>query len=1215
MKKIADFIVNKRYIVLGVMLTLCIACVCMIPGVNVNTDMTKYLPDDSSMKQGMNILGEEFPGMSMPSTIRVMFKDLTDVEKTNIKIQLSEIENVDSVTYNPDIHDKDGYTLYTVSTSYAYNTPEEIAIEEEINWGFDGYEVVYQNDDAMGATLPLWVIGVAFALLMLVLFIMCSSWFEPLLFLATIGVAVGINMGSNIMFSSVSQMTYSVASILQVVLSMDYSIILMNRYRQEKKTAADKYDAMKIALRNSFSSVASSGMTTVIGLLMLIFMSFTIGMDLGLVLSKGVLLSMLSVFTVLPVLILIFDKVIEKTAKKELHVPMGKVAGFSYKGRKIIAVVFVVLFISTYFLQNITPITYTISKEDEISEIFPTSNPIVMIYDNRDEEKIAPIANALTEHEKVNSVLGYSTTLGKAFTTNEMVAMIESLGADMGLDPSILSVLYYDRFAEKGDKSLAVGDVLRFVSENVMTNEMFSSFIDDSMKDKAGLLGKFSDKEALTAPMTSKEIADVFGMEEKLIKQVMALYYASETNENAGTMTVAQFADFVVNNISKDEMFSSFIDADMKEKLGLLSEFSDKNKVKADITADALASKLGIDAQQAKLLYAYYYAGQESYTPSSMTATEFVNYLKDEIISNPMLSSQIDPETAAQAGLLVHFATKESVQKQRSAEEIASLLGIDESVTKAVFVANFGTARNKTMSLEEFVDYIADNFVGSPLLSGMIDADLQSKIIMMQKLIDAVVSGESVSYTKMSEILSMDPALIKILYSVYDFDVNGVNKKLSVHKVINFLGENKETFAPLMGEENLALIEMGEVLVNGAVSGKSFTSNELADSVGIEPYMLRLLFMLRKAEKGDTSKWKLSMQDFVGFISEDIVSDETYSAFLDEEMTGLVTTADGIIDAVVESKSFTAKELAGMLGSFSAELDENMVSLMYLYYSAVKESNPEWKLTIEELFDHLYNNMLNDERFSVMIDESMKKQILGAKGQLEDGVSQMVGKNHSLMMIDTTLALENEETTAFMQKLFKDCDAALGHDYYVIGNSPMSYEMAQTFDTELLMITLLTALAIFVVVAITFRKLIIPLMLVLLVQTGVYITVFASGVRGYDMYYLALLVVECVLMGATIDYGILYTNYYRDCRKTMEIKEALNAAFDGSSHTIFTSGLIMVFVTGVLGFAPIDPTIAQICQTVSIGCLSAILLILFILPGLLAAFDKFVIKERKKKNK
>lgn len=1210
-KKIADFIVNKRYFVLGVMLALCIVCACLIPKVKVNTDMTKYLPDDSSMKQGMNVLAEEFPDMTMPSTIRVMFKDLSDVEKTNIKLELSEIENVDSVTYNPDLHDKDGYTLFTVSTSYAYNTPEEIAIEEAINWGYMDKGAVVANDDAMGATLPLWVICVAFALMMIVLFLMCSSWFEPVLFLATIGVAVGINMGSNVMFESVSQMTFSVAAILQVVLSMDYSIILMNRYRQEKETAADKYDAMKKALANAFSSIASSGMTTVIGLLMLIFMSFTIGMDLGLVLSKGVMLSMISVFTVLPVLILIFDKLIEKSKKKELHVPMRKVADFSHKGRKIIAIAFVVLFVATYFLQNITPIIYTIGKEDEISEIFPTANPIVMIYKNEDEEKIAPIANALAENENVNSVLGYSTTLNKAFTTNEMVAMIDSLGADMGLDPSILSVLYYDRFAEKEDKSLAIGDVLKFVANNIMSNEMFSLFIDDEMKDKAGLLGKFSEKEALTKPMTAKEIAELFSMEEKQIKQVMSLYYSSRTNESAGTMTVAEFADFVVNNVAKDEMFSSFIDDDMKDKLSLLSEFSDKDKVTAAISAEDLASKLGIDASQAQMLYAYYYAQQDSYIPSTMTGTQFVNYLSDEIVSNPMLSSQLDPETAAQARLLTHFATKESVQKQHTAEEISSMLGVEKSLIETVFRFRFGSVRNNTMSLEEVIDYIADN----SMFSAFMDDDLQSKVTMMQKLIDVIVSGDDVGYVKMSSILSMDEELIKVLYAVYDFDVNGITKKLSVYEVVNFIGENKETFAPLMGAENLALIEMGEALVNGAVSGKKFSSTEFAGSVGIEPYMMRMLFMLYKAEKGDTSSWKLSMQDFVSFISEDIVSDETYSAFLDEEMTGLVVTADGIIDAVVEDKSFTAAELAGMLGSFSAELDENMVGLMYLYYSAVNESNPEWKLTVQELFDHLYNNMLNDERFSVMIDDSMRNQILGAKGQLEDGVSQMVGKNYSLMMIETSLPLEGEDTTAFMEKLFKDCDGALKNNYYVIGNSPMSYEMSQTFDTELLMITILTAVAIFLVVAITFRKITIPLILVLLVQTGVYITVFASGVRGYDMYYLALLVVECVLMGATIDYGILYTNYYRESRKTMDIKEALNAAFEGSTHTIFTSGLIMVFVTGVMGFAPIDPTIAQICQTVSIGCLSAIILILFVLPGVLAALDKFVIKERKKKSK
>lgn len=1215
MKKIAEFIVNKRYIVLGVMLSLCVFCACLIPSVQINTDMTKYLPDDSSMKQGMNILSQEFPDMQMPNTIRVMFKDLTAVEKTNIKNQLAEIENVDSVTYNPDIHDKDGYTLYTVSTSFAYNTPEELKIESTIASDFRDKGVVYKNDDSMGTSLPMWIILVAFALMMIVLFAMCLSWFEPVLFLITIGVAIALNMGSNVIFENVSQMTFSIASILQVVLSMDYSIILMNRYRQEKKLVPDKYEAMKKAVANSFSSVASSGMTTVIGLIMLVFMSFTIGKDLGLVLAKGVLFSMISVFTVLPVLILIFDKAVEKTSKKELHIPMGKVASFSYKARKFIALFFVVLFIGTYFLHNITEITYTIGSEDEISKIFPTANQIVMIYKNEDEDNIAPIANEFADHEKVNSVMGYSTTLGKAFTTNDMVSMIESFGADMGIDPSVLSVLYYDKFGSKEDSALPIADVLSFVSEYVAGNEMFSSYIDDSVKDKIGLIGTFSDKESLTKPMTAKEIATAFGMEETMIKQVMALYYSTKTTESSGTMTVPQFADFIVNDIAKDEMYSSFFDGEMKEKINLLSNFSSKEKVMQERTAESLSTLFGIDAQQAQMLYAYYYAGQDSYNPPSMTATQFLNYLTDKIISDPMLSSQLDAEMASQAGLLVHFSTKEAVQKQLTPAEISSMLGVQESLVNSVFVMKYGTSRNKTMSLEQFVDYIADEFISSPLLSAGIDADLQSKVVMMQNLIDAVVSGENVSYTQMAENLSMDPSVIKILYAVYDFDVNNVNKKLSLYTVINFIGDNIETFSPLMGEENLSLITMGSTLVNGAVSGESFTAAELASSVGIEESLLRQLFMIYKAEKGNTSSWKISLQKFINFISDDIISNEAYSAVIDTDMADMLGAAKTIVDAVVSSKSFTAKELANSFAGLSDQLDENTVSLMYLYYNAVTNSNPEWKLTIEELFGHLYNNMLNDERFSVMIDDAMREQILGAKGQIEDGVSQMVGENYSLMMIETTLPLEGEETTQFMVKLFNDCDSALENEYYAIGNSPMSYEMQQSFDKELLLITLLTAIAIFIVVAITFRKLTIPLLLVLLVQTGVYVTVTASGIRGYSIYYLALLIVQCILMGATIDYGILFTNYYRESRKTHDIKESLKLAIDGSTHTIFTSGLIMVAVTGVLGFSPVEPTISQICQTVAIGCLSAILLILLILPGCLAALDRMVMKTRKPKNK
>jgi len=181
---------------------------------------------------------------------------------------------------------------------------------------------------------------------------------------------------------------------------------------------------------------------------------------------------------------------------------------------------------------------------------------------------------------------------------------------------------------------------------------------------------------------------------------------------------------------------------------------------------------------------------------------------------------------------------------------------------------------------------------------------------------------------------------------------------------------------------------------------------------------------------------------------------------------------------------------------------------------------------------------------------------------------------------------------------------------YLVGNSAMSYEMQGTFAGELQTITLLTAAAIFLIVLISSRSFIVPAILVLIVQCGVYITVTLIGWQGYEIYFLALLIVECLLMGATIDYGILFTNYYREFRLSGTVPEALKDAYDGSIHSIMTSGLIIVLITGIFGYTYPDPTIAEICRTIATGAMSAILVILLILPGLLAALDRLVARRK-----
>lgn len=890
MKKIANFIVNKRGIVMSVIFLLAIICAFLMQQVEINSDMTKYLADDSSMKIGLDIMEDEFPEMESSQAIRVMFQDLEAEQKSEILSQLENIKYVDNVDYDAESedHNKDNHTLYVLNTSYAYGSEEEVSIEDTLEENFEQYDMVYRNNDTAIDGVPVWILLAALGILMVILFLMCSSWIEPFLFLVTIMVAILINMGTNIFMGSVSNITFSIASILQLVLSMDYSIILMNRYRQEKAVDENKQEAMKKALAHAFSSITSSSVTTIVGLLALVFMSFKIGVDLGVVLAKGVLISMLCIFTFLPGLILISDKLIQKTAKKELHISMNKVAGFSYRFRHIISGVFVVMFVAFFILQGNTETAYMLANEDPIADVFPSTNTIVMVYDSQDEEKIAEIATQFEQDENIKEVMGYSTTLGKPYTVGELSDVIADMGSNMDLDPSLLGILYYDYYSGDDLLAIALSDFLEFISEDVLENKAFAEQMDEEIRDNIGMMEKFANPDTLQQSMSAEELAGLFEMETQVVEQLF-MFYSAQSGTTVERMTLPVFVEFMINAAANPSMASSFDEATLQQ------------------------------------------------------------------------------------------------------------------------------------------------------------------LMFTQTIMEASLSG----------------------------------------------------------------------------------------------------------------------------------------------------------------KTYTAEEMSALFAGVSDQLDSNTMELMYLYHASVNNSDPAWTMTIGTLFDYLTEDILPDERFADMIDADMRVSLEDAQSQLDEGIEQMKGPQYSRINLNTIYPEESEETTAFFEELTNTCEEQLTGEYHLIGNSAMTYEMQQSFNQEMLFITLLTAIAIFIVVAIAFRSLMIPAILVLLVQCGVYITVSIIGLQGYSIYFLALLIVECILMGATIDYGILFTNYYREKRKIMDVRESLREAYNGSIHTIMTSGLIIVLVVGIVGNFFSNPVIGQICKTLSTGALCASLLILFILPGLLATFDKLVIRKNR----
>ena len=755
--KLAGFIVKRRKAVLIFMVVLTTVVSLLMLGVHVNTDMTKYLPDGSSMKAGVELMEAEVPDAVSTHTLRVMVSGLDDEERASLTDKLGELEGVAAVTHvaGDAAYNQDDKALYVVAMDYDYRSVEqhslESAIADLVASTYPQATTLIADDDANSSDIPLQTLVLALSLLFLILLAMCPSVLESLLFLVTIGCAVGINLGSNIVMGEVSSVTMCIAALLQLVLSMDYSIILMNRYRQElalenapegaDRPSADQRDsAMRRAVTGAFSAITSSSLTTFVGLLALVFMSFKIGADLGIVLAKGVICSLVCVFTILPALILGCDRAIRATAKPTLHPEraMAGLARFSMRARYVTCVAFALLFAVAYIAQANTGVSYTLAKEDPIAQIFPRTSTVVLVYSNDDEDAVAAHIDEIEGAQGVEAVNAWGNTLGRAYSASEL-------------------------------------------------------------------------------------------------QQVM-------------------------------------------------KEYGDQ------------ASDLGMDSSTINIVYSLYASGE--------------------------------------------------------------------------------------------------------------DIDSMSKL-----------------------------ALLKLYKADAPEDVC------------------------------------------------------------------------------------LTIPEFLGFVQE---------------------------------------------------------------------------------------KLLPSKAFSTMADEKQKTAVDEMAAQIEDGEAKLRGEHASIMAVTFAGEAGSQEMFSFLDELDAWCVGNLKGEYHLVGDGPMAWEMSRGFHDELSLITLLTAGAIYLVVALTFRNLLIPALLVLIVQCGVYLTVLATGLQGYSIYYLALLIVQCILMGATVDYGILFTSNYRHARARMGVAPALESAYVRSIHTVMTSGLIIVLVCGAIAMFGSDPTIGQICQTLSLGAACTIALILVFLPGILATLDLWV---------
>ncbi len=474
----------------------------MAPFVNVNYDLTEYLPDTVQSRQGLNIMEETF---GYPGTARVMIKDVTLYEAKAYKDRLEKVDGVDQILWldtAANVFSGEGFIDYTSIDEYykdncavmditfdegdtSRRTSRAIDEMREIT-GDKGYYVgMAVQDKSVAENVQeemqmILVIGVA--MIFLVLCVTTNSWIEPFLYLTVMGVAVVINKGTNIFLGEISFLTNSVSAVLQLAVSMDYSIFLIHAFTRYKKAGMGQTEALRAAIDEALNSIFASSLTTIVGFLVLVFMKFSIGFDMGIVLAKGIVCSLLTVVLFMPAMILRLAKWMDRTAHRPFLPEFDRLSRGIFKMRYVVLAVVAVLTVPAYTAQGMNSYMYgndsvgagegteVYADEQEIDQIFGRSNMMMALVPSGDNVKEREFADEISDLPYTKSVLSLSQTLPQGVPESFLPESVTGLLHD---ESGWSRILIYVRSKGESEKAFQYSDEIQSIMKKYYPEESY----------------------------------------------------------------------------------------------------------------------------------------------------------------------------------------------------------------------------------------------------------------------------------------------------------------------------------------------------------------------------------------------------------------------------------------------------------------------------------------------------------------------------------------------------------------------------------------------------------------------------------------------------------------------------------------------------------------------------------------------------------------------
>lgn len=886
---------KTRYIILSLFIVLAVVSAILSGKVGINYDITEYLAEDTETKISLEIIENEF---GMTGNVQVMIENIDTEAALGFADKLGEVPNVLTVTFDPssELNYKDGKALFNVLLNGSDSSEEAKQALADIEQLCEEFEKVSLGgstvqSEALRKTITtemVYILGISLALVAIILLITSSSWIEPLILLFASGFAVIINLGTNIIFGEISYITSSVAAILQLALSIDYSIVLLHTYRAEKETTLDSAEAMLKSVKSVVRPVLASAMTTVAGLVALLFMTFRIGFDIGIVLIKGIVFSAVTALTLLPALILIIEKPLKKLTKKEF-VPKGKLfcAVASKAGRVIVPLALAVVVLCGV-LQSFSIYSFT--------------------------------ANAVTD-------TSIQDTFGKHSTV----------------------IVVYRK------------------SHDSVENER-----------------DFSSKLA--------------------------------TYENSPVLGVTAYSNTVMEEYSVDKAVSA----------------------------------LGVKREDAELLYTMYYLEADR-SQVKLTSGELARYAASLAENDKDVAELVDEEMRTALGMIAFFM--DFMDEYHTANEVHAIL------------------------------------------------------------------------TELGADISLD-------------DVK------SAYELLGYRGQ------ALQGRK---LVKLASKLTNR-----------------LEPEIITALYDLIAADEF------LNQQNYYEYPQ------------MTRKLNAFIKTVQSV--------------------DIKMEIAEELVFGVYAKYAVANNAVKTPPIVAKTLLEYVSGKAENSDLLKSKLNDEMKAQLDEAKAMIQSAEALFIGPAHNRMLLTVDLPTESQRTSEFVEYLSSLVKETLGREAYIAGEIVSTHDLKVTFEGDNRLITVFTIVSVFLIVMIIFRSLSLPIILVATIQGAIWIALSVWLAVGEPLFFMSFIMGNCILMGATIDYGILMSSNYVSLRETLDKKEALFRSVKAAMPTVFSSGMIMTVCGFVIGFIASQNAIASTGTMIGIGTIASVVMITVVLPSALYVLDGFIMK-------